>query len=243
MPAVPAPVPPPGRSANAAINHRRPRRHHSAPAPPQAAPSRFTGALPARESFREAKFRVQESAHQPGAHPTASTCRTRSRSGARSSRACLRQDRRPRRDLPSRAQSACECSSRSTDEILGLGPLEPLLRDETLTEVMVNGPQQVYIERERQAGSTNVTFQNDEHVMKIIQRIIAIGRRVLTSRARWWTPGLAAWLPRQRHHPAAVAHRPGHHHFESSPPRPTRSTTSSASARPPRRCSSSWRPA
>jgi pilus assembly protein CpaF len=57
--------------------------------------------------------------------------------------------------------------------------MEPLLRDETITEVMVNGPQQVYIEREGRLELTNVTFQNDEHVMKIIQRIIApIGRRV-----------------------------------------------------------------
>jgi pilus assembly protein CpaF len=62
---------------------------------------------------------------------------------------------------------------------LGLGPLEPLLRDETITEVMVNGPQQVYIEREGRLELTNVKFQKDEHVMKIIQRIIApIGRRV-----------------------------------------------------------------
>ena len=66
-----------------------------------------------------------------------------------------------------------------TDEILGLGPLEPLLRDATVTEVMVNGPQQVYIEREGKLELTGVTFQNDEHVMKIIQRIIApIGRRI-----------------------------------------------------------------
>ena len=66
-----------------------------------------------------------------------------------------------------------------TDEILGLGPLEPLLRDATITEVMVNGPQQVYIEREGKLELTGVTFQNDEHVMKIIQRIIApIGRRI-----------------------------------------------------------------
>ncbi len=66
-----------------------------------------------------------------------------------------------------------------TDEILGLGPLEPLLRDATITEVMVNGPQQVYIEREGRLELTGVTFQNDEHVMKIIQRIIApIGRRI-----------------------------------------------------------------
>jgi pilus assembly protein CpaF len=66
-----------------------------------------------------------------------------------------------------------------TDEILGLGPLEPLLRDASVTEVMVNGPQQVYIEREGKLELTGVTFQNDEHVMKIIQRIIApIGRRI-----------------------------------------------------------------
>src|SRR5688500_291424 len=66
-----------------------------------------------------------------------------------------------------------------TDEIVGLGPLEPLLRDESITEVMVNGPGQVYIERSGKLELTNVTFQNDEHVMRIIDRIISpIGRRV-----------------------------------------------------------------
>src|SRR5215218_2873065 len=66
-----------------------------------------------------------------------------------------------------------------TDEIIGLGPLEPLLRDETVTEVMVNGPRQVYIERSGKLELTNVVFQNDDHVMRIIDRIIApIGRRV-----------------------------------------------------------------
>ena len=66
-----------------------------------------------------------------------------------------------------------------TDEIIGLGPLEPLLRDESITEVMVNGPRQVYIERSGKLELTNVVFQNDEHVMRIIDRIIApIGRRV-----------------------------------------------------------------
>jgi len=66
-----------------------------------------------------------------------------------------------------------------TDEIIGLGPLEPLLRDETVTEIMVNGPRQVYIERNGRLELTNVVFQNDEHVMRIIDRIIApIGRRV-----------------------------------------------------------------
>jgi pilus assembly protein CpaF len=66
-----------------------------------------------------------------------------------------------------------------TDEIIGLGPLEPLLRDESISEVMVNGPRQVYIERAGKLELTNVVFQNDDHVMRIIDRIIApIGRRV-----------------------------------------------------------------
>src|SRR5215468_5667200 len=66
-----------------------------------------------------------------------------------------------------------------TDEIIGLGPLEPLLRDESVSEIMVNGPRQVYIERSGKLELTNVVFQNDDHVMRIIDRIIApIGRRV-----------------------------------------------------------------
>src|SRR5713226_9046190 len=66
-----------------------------------------------------------------------------------------------------------------TDEIIGLGPLEPLLRDESISEVMVNGPRQVYIERSGKIELTSVVFQNDDHVMRIVDRIIApIGRRV-----------------------------------------------------------------
>ena len=65
------------------------------------------------------------------------------------------------------------------DEILGFGPIQPLLNDDTITEVMVNGPFRVYTERKGKLGLTDVTFQNDEHVMRIIERIIApIGRRV-----------------------------------------------------------------
>jgi pilus assembly protein CpaF len=65
------------------------------------------------------------------------------------------------------------------DEIVGLGPLEPLLRDESITEVMVNGARQVYIERGGRLELTSITFQNDEHVMRIIDRIISpIGRRI-----------------------------------------------------------------
>jgi pilus assembly protein CpaF len=64
-------------------------------------------------------------------------------------------------------------------EIEGFGPIEPLLRDETITEVMVNGPRQVYIERAGKLEKTNVVFRNDEHVLHVIDRIIApIGRRI-----------------------------------------------------------------
>ena len=65
------------------------------------------------------------------------------------------------------------------DEILGFGPIQPLLNDDTITEVMVNGPFRVYLERKGKLLLSDVTFQNDEHVMRIIERIIApIGRRV-----------------------------------------------------------------
>jgi pilus assembly protein CpaF len=64
-------------------------------------------------------------------------------------------------------------------EILGLGPLEPLLKDETLTEIMVNGCDSIYIERNGKIEKTSAKFQSEEHVMRIIDRIVApLGRRV-----------------------------------------------------------------
>jgi pilus assembly protein CpaF len=63
-------------------------------------------------------------------------------------------------------------------EILGYGPIEPLLRDDTITEIMVNGPKQVYIERGGKIYKTDVTFEDDDHVMRIIDRIVSpLGRR------------------------------------------------------------------
>jgi pilus assembly protein CpaF len=64
-------------------------------------------------------------------------------------------------------------------DILGYGPLEPLLDDSSITEVMVNGPKNVYIERYGLIEKTNVTFENDAHLMRIIDRIVSpLGRRV-----------------------------------------------------------------
>jgi len=64
-------------------------------------------------------------------------------------------------------------------EILGLGPIEPLLADETITEIMVNGAKNIYIERAGKVYRHNATFESDEHLMRIIDRIVApLGRRI-----------------------------------------------------------------
>jgi pilus assembly protein CpaF len=65
------------------------------------------------------------------------------------------------------------------DELLGYGPIEPLLADSTVTEVMVNGPHLIYVERDGRLARTGVQFDDDDHVMRIIERIIRpLGRRV-----------------------------------------------------------------
>ncbi len=64
-------------------------------------------------------------------------------------------------------------------EILGLGPLEPFLADPSITEVMVNGVEDVYIERGGKIIKTNAVFESEEHLMRIIDRIVApLGRRI-----------------------------------------------------------------
>ncbi|MHB1132080.1 MAG: CpaF family protein [Chloroflexota bacterium] len=63
-------------------------------------------------------------------------------------------------------------------EILGYGPIEPYLNDETVSEVMVNGPHHVFVERKGRIQKADVQFENDAHVMRIIDRIISpLGRR------------------------------------------------------------------
>jgi pilus assembly protein CpaF len=63
--------------------------------------------------------------------------------------------------------------------VLGFGPLEPLLRDDTITEVLVNGPNNVYVERNGRLEETNVRFRDADETMRIIERIVSpLGRRV-----------------------------------------------------------------
>ena len=65
------------------------------------------------------------------------------------------------------------------DNMVGLGPLEPLLRDETITDIMVNGFDQIYVERKGKLELTDVKFRDNQHVMNVAQRIVTrIGRRV-----------------------------------------------------------------
>jgi pilus assembly protein CpaF len=65
------------------------------------------------------------------------------------------------------------------DDLLGFGPLQPLLEDEEITEVMVNGPKKVFIERNGKLTKTNITFENDAAVLRVIEKIVLpLGRRV-----------------------------------------------------------------
>jgi pilus assembly protein CpaF len=64
-------------------------------------------------------------------------------------------------------------------EIIGLGPLQPLLEDDSITEIMVNGAKNIYVERKGLLTRVPVTFESDDHVMRIIDRIVApLGRRI-----------------------------------------------------------------
>lgn len=65
------------------------------------------------------------------------------------------------------------------DEMLGLGPIEPLLKDDTITEVMINGPKQIFVERGGKLSLTKVQFHDEAHLMNIVERILSpLGRRV-----------------------------------------------------------------
>jgi pilus assembly protein CpaF len=102
----------------------------------------------------------------------------------------------PEREARSQIQAICErllneeqaplaLSSRQTvvkrieDEVLGLGPLEPLLSDRSVSDILVNGSNQVYVERRGKLELTDVRFNNDAHLLNIIDRIVsAVGRRI-----------------------------------------------------------------
>ena len=65
------------------------------------------------------------------------------------------------------------------DEVTGLGPLEPLLKDDTVNDILVNGPRQIFVERSGKLQLTDITFKDERHLLRIIDKIVsAVGRRV-----------------------------------------------------------------
>src|SRR5690242_5880859 len=89
------------------------------------------------------------------------------------------------RDMLNRQRTPLASAERETlvDEILhevfGLGPLEPLLADSTISDILVNGFSKVYVERHGKLELTNVRFNDDSHVSRIIDRIVSkVGRRI-----------------------------------------------------------------
>jgi pilus assembly protein CpaF len=77
------------------------------------------------------------------------------------------------------------------DETFGLGPLEPLMRDPTITDILINGPKTVYVERRGRLEQASIAFHDDKHLLQIVQRIVGrVGRRVDET-----TPMVDARLP------------------------------------------------
>ena len=104
-----------------------------------------------------------------------------------------------------------------TAEILGYGPIQELLNNDNVSEIMVNGPQQVWIEQEGRLSLTDIRFKDDEHVMRIINRIVApLGRHVDEA-----SPMVDARLPgrltRERDYSAPVADRPDNQYSQVQP--------------------------
>ena len=93
------------------------------------------------------------------------------------------------------------------DEVFGLGPLEPLLRDPTVSDILVNTYKQVYVERSGRLERLPTTFQDDKHLMRVIDRIVSgVGRRVDDSLADG-RRAAAGRVARQRDHSAARGRR------------------------------------
>ncbi len=65
------------------------------------------------------------------------------------------------------------------DEVMGLGPIEPLLKDETVNDILINGPRRIFVERGGKLQLTDITFKDERHLLRIIDKIVsAVGRRV-----------------------------------------------------------------
>ena len=104
------------------------------------------------------------------------------------------------------------------DETFGFGPLELLLKDPTISDILINGPQKVYVERRGKLEKTDVVFRDNDHLLQIIDRIVSkVGRRVDETSPDGRRPP-AGRLPRQRDHSAAGPGRRQRVAFAASAP-------------------------
>jgi pilus assembly protein CpaF len=72
-----------------------------------------------------------------------------------------------------------ELGAQVFDEMVGLGPIEPLLKDDAICDILINGPNQVYVERGGELELTSVRFRDNDHLLRIVNRIVAaVGRRI-----------------------------------------------------------------
>jgi pilus assembly protein CpaF len=82
-------------------------------------------------------------------------------------------------DIPLNAAEREKLAEELTEETLGLGPLAPLLADPAVTDILVNGPEKIWIERFGRLTRSDVRFRDDEHILRVIERIAArVGRRI-----------------------------------------------------------------
>ena len=94
-------------------------------------------------------------------------------------------------DIPLSGEARARLTSEIAQEVVGLGPLEPLLRDATVTEIMTSGPNNVWVERNGKTERTDVKFDDEIHIRRILDRIVSrIGRRIDES-----SPKVDARLP------------------------------------------------
>ncbi len=94
------------------------------------------------------------------------------------------------RNVPLNARELDQLTSDTADEMLGLGPIEPLLKDDTITDILINTHKRVFIERRGLVEETAIRFRDEAHLLRIINKIVsAIGRRV-DDRRRWSMPGM-----------------------------------------------------
>lgn len=136
---------------------------------------RRPGSAPPKDTYRDLKTRIQERliAELDPKADMADTAELR-RTIEEMFQALLAEEN----IVLSRAQRQ-ELFEQIVAEILGYGPIQPLLADDTVTEIMVNGPKQVYVERFGKLEKTDIAFDDEEHLLRIIDRIVSpLGRRI-----------------------------------------------------------------